>query len=145
MEPLLWLAIIIICIVVEIATMGLTCIWFGFGAIVAFIAALFGVPIPVQIALFFVVSIVTLVFTRPVAKKWLNKGTVKTNYQSVIGKKVRITERVDNLSGTGAGVVDGQEWTVRSTDDSIILEVGEIVGVAEIRGVKIIAERIKED
>lgn len=145
MEALLWLAIMIICIIVEIATLGLTCIWFGFGAIVAFIAALIGVPLPVQVVLFFVVSIATLVFTRPVAKKWLNKGTVKTNYQSVIGKKVKITERVDNLSGTGAGTVDGLEWTVRSADDSIILEVGEIVSVVEIKGVKIIAERIKED
>lgn len=144
MEALLWLAILIICIIVEIATMGLTCIWFGFGSIVAFIAALLRAPVPVQIVLFFVVSIVSLIFTRPVAKKWLNKGTVKTNYQSVIGKKVRITERVDNLSGTGAGIVDGLEWTVRSADDGIILEVGEIVGVAEIKGVKIIAERIKE-
>ncbi len=145
MEALLWLAIMIICIIVEIATLGLTCIWFGFGAIVAFIASLFGAPLPVQIVLFFAVSIITLVFTRPVAKKWLNKGTVKTNYQSVIGKKVKITERVDNLSGTGAGIVDGQEWTVRSSDDRIILEAGEIVSVAEIKGVKIIAERIKEN
>lgn len=144
MEALIWLAIMIICIIVEIATLGLTCIWFGFGAIVAFIAALLGAPLPVQIVLFFVVSIVTLVFTRPVAKKWINKGTVKTNYQSVIGKKVRITERVDNLSGTGAGIVDGLEWTVRSADDSIILEVGETVDVTDVKGVKIIAERVKE-
>lgn len=145
MDVLLWLAVMIVCIIVEIVTLGLTCIWFGFGAAAAFIAALFGVPWPVQLVIFFAVSIITLIFTRPIAKKWLNKGTVKTNYQSVIGKKVRITERVDNLSGTGAGIVDGLEWTVRSIDDNIIIEAGEIAGVAEIKGVKIIAERIKED
>lgn len=145
MDALFWLILIIVCIVIEIATLGLTSIWFAVGAIAAFVAALFGLPVPGQVVLFFAVSIITLLFTRPIALKWFNKGTHKTNYQSIIGQKARITERVDNIAETGSAVVNGQEWTARSADDNISIDIGETVNITDIRGVKIIVERIKED
>lgn len=139
-----WLILMIICIVIEAATLALTSVWFVFGAIAAFIAALFGAPLPVQIALFLGVSIVTLIITRPIAVKWLNKDTVKTNYQEVIGKKARVTQRVDNLSGTGTAVIDGLEWTARSSSDEVTYEAGEIAEVADIKGVKVILNKSRE-
>lgn len=142
---LFWLILIIVCIIVEIATLGLTSIWFAVGAVAAFIAALLRAPIPVQVILFFVVSVIALIFTRPIALKWFNRGTQKTNYQSIIGQKARITQRVDNLAETGSAVVNGQEWTARSADDNISMDVGETVNITDIRGVKIIVERFKED
>ena len=142
---LFWLILIIICIIVEIATLGLTSIWFAAGAVAAFIAALLRAPIPVQVILFFVVSVIALIFTRPIALKWFNRGTQKTNYQSIIGQKARITQRVDNLAETGSAVVNGQEWTARSADDNISMDIGETVNIIDIRGVKIIVERFKED
>lgn len=144
-DALFWLILIIVCIIVEIATLGLTSIWFAVGAVAAFIGALFGIPIPVQIILFFVVSVISLLVTRPIALKWFNKGTQKTNYQSIIGQKARITERIDNLAETGSAIVNGQEWTARSADDNMSIDVGETVNITDIRGVKIIVERLKED
>ena len=54
--------------------------------------------------------------------KYLNQNRTRTNYEGVIGKVIRITERVDNLSQTGKSIVDGQEWTVRATEDNEVLE-----------------------
>ena len=145
MDALIWLAVMIVCIIIEAATLGLTTIWFAFGSIAAFIAAMLKAPIPVQVALFIVVSIASLLITRPIAMKWFNKGTQKTNYQEIIGVKVKITQTVDNYAETGAGTVNGMSWTVRSADDDVVLNVDDIAQVVDIKGVKLIAKKIEED
>ena len=65
----LWIILIILFAVVEIATVGLTSIWFAGGAFVAALAGLAGVSLTIQVALFLIVSIILLVLTRPVAVK----------------------------------------------------------------------------
>ena len=101
-----WLAILIIMVVVEIATMGLTTIWFAGGALAAFIACAAGAVLPVQIILFFGVSCVLLAFTRPIVKKRFNQDRVRTNAELLIGEKGIVLETIDN-HGTGAGARPG--------------------------------------
>lgn len=48
----LWLVVLIVSIGVEVATLGLTSIWFAGGAVVAVIAAALQAPIWLQILLF---------------------------------------------------------------------------------------------
>ena len=62
--PVFWLIAAIIFAVSEALTVGLVTIWFAGGALVALAAALLGVGIPVQVVLFFVVSVGLLVSTR---------------------------------------------------------------------------------
>ena len=66
MTPFYWLIALAVLLVIEIITLGLTTIWFAGGALVAFVLALFNVPLLVQITVFLVVSILLLLFTRPV-------------------------------------------------------------------------------
>ena len=108
---IVWLALIVIFLVVEIATVGLTSIWLAGGALAALVVELLGLGIVWQIAAFLIVTFILLYFTRPWAQKYLNAKSVKTNYESLIGQKIKMTERVDNLSQTGKAVVNGQEWT----------------------------------
>ena len=72
MTPFYWLIALAVLLVIEIITLGLTTIWFAGGALVAFVLALFNVPLLVQITVFLVVSILLLLFTRPVVEKRLN-------------------------------------------------------------------------
>lgn len=145
MEAMVWLAVMIILIVLEIITVGLTTIWFAGGALVAmFVSALGGGTI-LQIAVFLVVSFVLLIFTRPWAMKYIKTNHVKTNYEGVIGKVVRITQDVDNLNGTGCAVVNGQEWTVRALEDDKKIAAGTLAKVVNISGVKLIVEQYEED
>ena len=51
MQEMLWLALFILLLIIEIATMGLTTIWFAGGALAAFIAGLLGCGLAVQIIL----------------------------------------------------------------------------------------------
>ena len=118
--------------------MALTTIWFAGGAAVGFILSLFGVPVEVQLGAFLAVSFLLLFLTRPFAARYINSGTVKTNAESLIGKQARVTERIDNSLGSGAAVVNGQEWTARSLDESKTFEPGTMVVIREIQGVKLI-------
>lgn len=135
---ILWLLLLIVLIIIEFATVGLFTIWFAAGALAAGVLSWLSVPVPLQIAVFFVVSIVMLVFTRPFAVKYINKGRTKTNVESVIGKQGVVTKNIDNIKGEGQVVVQGMEWTARAVQDDLKLEAGQSVVIQAVSGVKLI-------
>lgn len=141
MEGIIWLVLLIVFLVIEILTVGLTSIWLAGGSLAAWVLCKLGVGLPWQIAVFFIVSIVLMIFTRPFAQKYINSNRTKTNYEEVIGKLVKITERVDNVNGTGTALVNGQEWTARAIHPEDVFEKDSIVRVVKIEGVKLIVER----
>lgn len=138
-----WLIVLVVCLVVEFSTLGLTSIWFAGGALLSMIIALIGGPLWLQILVFLVASIVLLIFTRPVATKYFNKNRTKTNVNSIAGRQAIVTETIDNLKGMGQIVTNGMEWTARSLDDSVIEE-GAVVTIEKIEGVKAIVKMKKE-
>ena len=131
-------------LVIEIATLGLTTLWFAIGALAAFIAAVLNLHIGVQTAIFIVVSLVLLIFTRPWALKYLNSRTSRTNADSLVGKKARVTKTIDNIAGEGQVVINGMEWTARSLEDEVKIAEGAVVIINKISGVKLIVSKMKE-
>ena len=139
-----WLIALVLSIVIEIATLGLTTIWFAGGALLAVIAAALGLPLVVQIVLFFAVSLLLLYFTRRVAVKYFNKDRVKTNAESLVGKQAIVISEIDNLQGIGQVTVTGMEWSARTAEDGMTIPVGSVVNIVAINGVKLIVELKKE-
>ncbi len=137
-----WIVLLIVFLVIEFITVGLATIWFAGGALAALILAALGAGIAWQIAAFFIVSLLLLIFTRPFIVKYVKPNRVRTNYESAIGKQVLIKEKVDNLAGTGTADLDGQEWTARMEDDAQTLEAGMRGEVVDISGVKLILRGI---
>lgn len=133
-----WLVLLILCIAIEVLTLGLTTIWFAAGALVAIFASLLYAPIFVQVILFLLVSLLTLFFTRPIAVKYFNRDRVKTNVESMVGRQAIVTSEIDNLQAIGQVTVSGQEWSARSWDDKTRIPVGAVVIVTAISGVKLI-------
>ena len=142
---LLWLILLVAFLVIEIITLGLTTIWFAGGALVAAIASMIGAPWPIQVILFFVVSLALLFATRPVAVKYFNKDRVKTNVEGMIGKQGIIISTVDNLQGLGQVNVDGMEWSARANEDSMQYPAGTVVIVTGVQGVKLIVKEKQEE
>ena len=138
-----WLVALVLFILIEIATMGLTTIWFAGGALVAVIASALGLPLVVQIVLFFAVSFVLLYFTRPMAVKYFNKDRVKTNAESLVGRQAIVISEIDNLQGIGQVTVGGMEWSARTAEAGVRLAVGSVVNIIAINGVKLIVEEKK--
>lgn len=141
MEAVYWLGAVIVLLVIEIATLGLTTIWFAGGALAAAIAAGCNASLVVQIIVFLAVSVILLLFTRPIAVRYLNKDHVKTNADRFIGQKAVVLEKIDNLNASGRAQIAGMEWTARAVDDKDIIESGTIVLVERIDGVKLMVRR----
>ena len=140
-----WLGLLIILLVIEIITVGLTSIWAAGGALAALILNIMGLSLVWQVVVFFVVTFVLLIFTRPFAVRFINTQREKTNYEGIIGKTIRIAERVDNIRQTGMAVVNGQEWTVRAEEEQEILEPETLAKVVNISGVKLIVKKYEEE
>lgn len=141
---IIWLIVLIVCIGVELGTLGLTSIWFAGGSIPAIIAAALNAPVWLQAILFLVVSMILLFFTRPIAVKYFNKDRIKTNAESLIGRTAIVTSDINNLEGIGQVTVSGQEWSARSVDEGTQIQTGAVVIVRAINGVKLIVEERKE-
>ena len=132
-----WIVLVIIFAVVEAMTAGLTCIWFGVGAVAALISAFFGAAIWLQFVWFFVISIASLLLTRPLVRKYVDSVKQPTNADMVIGRTALGIEDINNTAATGAVSVGGKEWTARS-DTGVRILSGEVVTVLRIDGVKLI-------
>ncbi|MBQ2101046.1 MAG: NfeD family protein [Lachnospiraceae bacterium] len=143
-QMIAWIVILIVAIIVEIISLGLTSIWFAGGALVALIAAALHAPLWLQILLFVAVSLLLLLFTRPIAVKYFNKDRVRTNAESIVGRQGVVTETIDNLQGVGTVSVGGQEWTARNVDEDQVIEKGSVVEVVAISGVKLICKAEKK-
>ena len=144
MDMIGWLVAFVILIGIEAATMALTTIWFAGGAVFAFFAAVLGFSVQTQLVVFLIVSFILLLFTRPLAMRFVNRETVKTNVDGLIGRRAKVITKIDNNEPSGATVVDGQEWTARSTDDAVTIPVGTHVVIKEVRGVKLMVEPVPE-
>ena len=136
----LWLVVLIVSIGVEVATLGLTSIWFAGGAVVAVIVAAFHGPVWLQILLFFAVSLLLLIFTRPIAVRYFNRDRVRTTVESMIGRQAIVTSEIDNLQGIGQVTVGGQEWSARTEKDGLNLQPGTVVDIMAVSGVKLIVK-----
>jgi membrane protein implicated in regulation of membrane protease activity len=140
-----WLIVLVVLVIIELLTMGLTTIWFAGGALVAAIASLFQTPLVLQVILFLIVSAILLFFTRPLAVKYFNKDRVRTNAESLVGRQAIVISEIDNLQGIGQVNVGGMEWSAKTSVDGITLPVGTVATVLAISGVKLVVEeRTKE-
>ncbi len=142
MVPMYWLLAAAILIVLEIMTMGLTTIWFAGGALAAAIVALVGFSLAVQIVTFVAVSVILLLITRPIAARYLNDKTIRTNVDSLIGQNCLVTQQIDNLRSRGQVMVKGQAWSAKSLKDDVIIPENSIVKVEKVSGVKLLVSVI---
>ena len=144
MYSVLWFVLLVVFILAEASTVTMISIWFVIGALAAMIVSFLGGQFWLQIVVFLAVSAVLLIALRPVTKKFLSPRIVKTNVDSVIGAKGRVTASIDNVEAKGQVKLGAMEWTARSTDGSPI-EKDTLVTVDRIEGVKVFVTPVKEE
>jgi len=133
-ESLFWIILFIILVIVEAATLALVTIWFAIGALLSSFFALFGAPIWMQIAIFILVSLACLILLFPIARKHLNVGKARTNVDSLIGKKVVVTEPI-SFNHYGKVSINGVIWLASSEE---AFEKDDLVIIIRIEGTKVI-------
>ncbi len=140
--PYIWTAVLILCVLVEAATAGLTAIWFMPAALICLILSIINIGIGVQIILFIAIGALMLILSRTAFKKFLRKTKkTPTNADRFIGQTALVTATINNEQPSGEVLVGWQPWAARSDDGSIIPE-GASVKVIRIEGVKLIVHAI---
>lgn len=131
-----WLALVILFGIAEAATLGLTSIWFALGALGAMVVAIFDGPLPLQIAVFVILSAVTVWLTRGWGQKRFNEGREPTNADRILCQRCQVLEDIDNDRASGVVKADGKIWTARSVTGAVI-PAGSTATVRSIEGVKV--------
>ena len=134
-----WLMIFIVLLLIEICTVNLVSIWFACGALLSFLTAMFTNNIFIQLGVFIVVSIFTLLITKPIIKK-VKGEKVATNLDRVIGMTAVVTEDIKR-NEVGEVKVAGKRWSAISKKS---IKKGEEVIVDKIEGVKLIVSKKEE-
>ena len=140
MEAFFWLVLFILFLIFEIATLGLTTIWFSGGAFIAFWMSVAEIGFVPQLIVFLLVSVILLVTTRPIATKYLNKNTTRTNVEELIGKTVKVSETIDDINETGHVLINGVEWLARAQHEGMVIQQDTLVKIMEIQGVKVMVQ-----
>lgn len=139
--PFIWLLVAIIAVVMEACVASLVSIWFVPAALIAMILAFCSVPFWIQLSVFLIISVLLIVFMKPIAKKVLGVKHIATNADSLIGEQAIVTEEINNLEAKGQVKIRGQFWTARAYDQSKIYTPGEVLNVVSIEGVKLICKK----
>lgn len=138
-----WLALLVVCLVVEASTVTMVSLWFAAGALAAMIVSLFHGAVWLQWIAFVVVSGIMLAMLRPLARKHLTPKLTKTNVDAVVGSTGVVTVAIENITAVGQVKLGGMEWTARSTSGDPI-SAGTVVRVDKIEGVKAFVTPVKE-
>ena len=136
-----WLIASGIFFVGEIITVGFLLFWFGIAGLITMVVSFFTSNIIIQSVVFLVTSVILILSTKPFVKKFVNKETIVTNVNSLIGKKAIVIQEINNLQGTGQIKIGGEIWSAQNETDSIISENQE-VEIIKIEGVKLIVKQI---
>lgn len=137
MEVFVWIAVIIAAIAVEAASAQLVSIWFAGGGLIGLIAHFLHAPFWVQVIAAAVATLILLLATRPLVRRFLRGKETRTNADRVVGRTAVVTEPIDNVLAKGRVSVLGNDWTARSLDGGTI-PAGTQVRVERIEGVKLL-------
>ena len=137
-----WLILAGVFVIGEVLTSGFLIFWLGLGSLIAMAVSFITDNIIIQTTVFLISSVILILATKPLVKKFANTETVKTNVSSIIGKKGLVTKDINSINSTGQVKVDGELWSAIGENDMEISK-GTEVEVIEIKGVKVIVAPVK--
>lgn len=139
--PILWLILVILLIVLEVATYQLVAIWFALGAVAALIVSLFELSGTVQIVVFIAVSALSLMASRPLVKKLQSAPKQKTNADRIVGQTAKVIHPI-TPDQKGRVMVDNLDWAAAAQNRGESFEVGEEVSIVRIEGVTVYVQKL---
>ena len=129
-----WFILFAILLIIELLTVGLVTVWFAIGAGAAIICSLFTDSITIQLVVFLVTSVISLLIMKPILKKFKSFDITPTNLDRVVGKTGEVTKTIEP-DKYGEVKIFGNTWTAASKSH---IDVGTKVKILSIDGVKLI-------
>ena len=124
-----WAVIAVVCLILELSSGDFFIICFSIGAVFALISAVIGLNIYWQIFIFAIFSLLSVMFVRPVALRWLHKNEPNkpTNADALIGRTGRVTEAI-KAEGNGYVQIDGDMWKAVSSNNIPVGTTVRVIG-----------------
>ena len=138
----IWLILAGVFVIGEVLTSGFLIFWFGLAALIAMAVSFVTDNIIIQTTVFLISSVILILATKPLVKKFAKVETTKTNAFSLIDKKGIVTKDISSINSTGQVKVEGELWSATGENDMEISK-GTEVKIKEIKGVKLIVTPIK--
>jgi inner membrane protein len=138
----IWFIIAAIFIIAEMFTSGFVLMWFGIGAVIAGLLALTGlVGLPLQIAVFLIVSILLTIASRTIFERFFLRDSpgreLKTGIESLPGRIGVVVENSSGPTREAAVRVFGSTWRAFPIDDDEALQAGEKVIIERVEGASV--------
>ena len=135
-----WIVWLIVAAVLGVAELLTTTLAFGLLAIAAVAAAVVGafhLSFALQLVAFAVTAGAGLGFVRPIAIKHIKQPpALRTGVAALVGRSAIVLEEVTEHSGRVR--IDGEEWSSRPYDESLVIPVGTKVDVMQIKGATVL-------
>jgi membrane protein implicated in regulation of membrane protease activity len=122
-------------VIVEATTTAFVAIYFGFAALVTAATALVGLPVALQLVVFGLVSVGSMVLTRPALRRAAGRtASIRTGVDAMQGRIGVVVRPIAELE-PGQVKVGGETWTARSFYDGESIPEGARVEVVRVEGV----------
>lgn len=127
---LFWSIIAVVCLIMELTSGDFYVTCFALGAVVSIVAALAGCPFWLQVLLWAICSVLSIMLVRPHLVKALHKGADhrKSNADALIGQIGEVSETIKE-GGYGRVKLDGDDWKAESSTSTMVIVVGTKVRV----------------
>ncbi|MCQ2982614.1 MAG: NfeD family protein [Treponemataceae bacterium] len=113
--PWFWVGVLVLCLVIEAATMALTTVWAAIAALPLIFLSMLPVPFKWQLLIFAVLTLALAVITRPFAVKKLKVGEHdSTNVNALEGQEVLLITGISRFEKGEAKAKNGVVWTATS-------------------------------
>ena len=124
-----WAVVAIVCLILELSSGDFFIICFSIGAVFALISAVVGLNIYWQLFIFAVFSLLSVLFVRPVALRYLHKNEPNkpSNADALMGRTGRVTEEI-KAGNSGYVQIDGDLWKAVSQKDIAAGETVRVIG-----------------
>ena len=140
---IIWLVLFVAMLIIEAIGPALVSIWFALGAVIALILSFIPeVAWWIEVVVFVVISIATLLALRPILKRYIKRNNYNTNIDSFTGKRGYVIEDITYLR-PGAVKIGDVSWTaIPVNKDEKIVE-NEIIEVVAVNGNKLIVKKVE--
>ena len=132
--PWFWVGVMIACLIFEAVTFTLTTVWAAISALLMIFLSRTGLPLRWQFLIFFLITILLMIFTRPFAVKKLHLGRVPTNVNSLDGQEVLVVKKITKFEKGEVKASNGIVWTAIGEGSGAEIPKGTVCVVSRVEG-----------
>jgi len=146
MSVWVWLGVALVLGIIELMSTTFILLWVAIAAVATGILSIPAHSFAAQLIVFVVLSVILLMVTRPLVKRWRQTGitTYRSNVQALEGDEGVVMTRV-TADVAGMVRIDGQVWSARAANMADIYERGERVRVLTAKSAFLTVERVSGD